>query len=109
MKKQIIFIAVIAMLSGCVATTPRGVVAMKISDSDAHVCLRKQEVKEGETVVIYRNVCERNTGKPAFSRCELRQQGTGQITDRLNDHYSVVHFDNGVKFNEGDVVEVKKQ
>ncbi|MCO6429667.1 MAG: hypothetical protein J5J00_02320 [Deltaproteobacteria bacterium] len=109
MNKKFLAMVGIAFLSGCAATSPRGVVAMKISDEEAHVCVRKQDVRDGDKVAIYKNVCTRNAGKPALSSCELKRIGSGVVTSQLNDHYSVVRFDKGVEYSEGDVIEVVKQ
>ena len=108
MKTRLITATALLALSGCVASTPRGVVAMKISDDQAHVCIRKQDVQVGDRVTLYKNVCTRNTGKPALSSCELKRTGTGTVTEKLNDHYSSVRLDKGLEVSEGDVVEVAK-
>lgn len=108
MKKKLIIATALFTLSGCIATTPRGVVAMKISDDQAHVCIRKQDVQVGDVVTLYKNVCTRNTTKPALSNCELKRTGTSTVTEKLNDHYSSVRLDKGVEVSEGDVVEIEK-
>ena len=108
MDRRIIAVIAVFFAAGCAQAIPRGVVAMKTADDEAHVCIRKQEVHEGETVVLYKNVCVRTPGKGARSECDFKRVGTGKITERLSDHYSVVHFESGLKFEEGDVVEVEK-
>ncbi len=96
-------------LTACAPTVRRGVVAMKISGSDAHVCLGNQEGHVGDEVSLYRNVCNRDfaSAKSQTLSCEYKSVGKGKITELLNEHYSVVRFPNDVEFKEGDVVEVK--
>lgn len=110
MNKKIILAIAVTLFSGCAATSPRGVVAMKISDDEAHVCIRKQEVRDGDRVAVFKNVCtKQNVGKSTTSNCELKRIGSGTVTSQLNEHYSVVRFDNGVEYSEGDVIEVTKR
>lgn len=87
-------------LSACAPGHSKGVVAMKISDTEAHVCVGKEEVHTGSEIEVLRNVCRRE--KPYA--CELKSIGTGRITEPLNDHYSVATFPAGVAFQEGDLV-----
>ena len=98
-------------LSGCAHSVMRGTVAMKTGDDEAHVCLGKGEVKSGDRVNIFKNVC---TGKGASIRltgtvgsCEIKDLGMGTVKDIINDHYSVVKFDPGVQFEEGTMVELR--
>ena len=91
------FVAIgICLLAACAAATPRGVVVMRISVDEAHVCIRREDVKVGQKVDLYRNVCKRSPAKPVLSRCDLRRSGAGRITERLNDHYAVVRVEGGV-------------
>lgn len=85
---------------------------MKISDTEAHVCLGSGEVKVGDKIKLYHNICTRNAlpaNKPSKnlpgSKCELRIIGEGQIASLINDHYSIATFAGGVQFEEGDIVE----
>lgn len=112
--KAIILIAamvVTAGLSGCGHKTMRGSVAMKTSDTDAHVCMGKGEVAKGDRVTLFRNVCRGvGTGvgeEGGGGSCEKKDIGMGTVQDVLNEHYSVVRFDQGVKFEEGTFVEKK--
>jgi len=105
----IIFVIVI---TGCTATVARSVVAMKISANEAHVCLGKGEANKGDSVLLYFNDCKLRHGtyrttQPVSRTCKKVYKGTGTITEILNDHYSVVRFENGVDFAEGDVIEVE--
>ncbi len=82
---------------------------MKTSADEAHVCLGQGEVKTGDRVNIFKNVC---TGRGTSVRisgtagsCEMKELGMGTVKDIINDHYSVVKFDPGVIFEEGTLVE----
>lgn len=105
-KFLIIGLAALAF-SGCAThSVMRGTVAMKVSDNEAHVCMNKEEIKTGDHLVLYKNVCEaRDRGDRATTVCKKVEAGHGEITQILNDHYSAVKFPSGTKFSEGDVVE----
>lgn len=97
----------VVLLSGCAAhSTMRGSVAMKASDTEAHVCLGNSEVKPGDKVALFRNECTGTGGREGRGRsCQKVRLGTGEVTRLLNEHYSVVKVDSGVKFEEGAIVE----
>ncbi len=81
-----------------------GTVAMKTTDSVAHVSIH--DVKAGDSVVLYRNVCTGGGGGPGESKkCTREKISDGKITNVLSEHYSEVEFPVGVKFAEGDFVE----
>ncbi len=110
--KLIQFIAVfgIAALTGCAHSTMRGSVAMKASDSEAHVCMGEQEVRVGDKVVFFKNVCPKpksgvQIGLGDSGGCRKEKVGDGSVTRILNDHYSVVQVSPDVKFEEGNIVE----
>jgi len=97
------------LLHGCSHGSMRGSVAMKTSPTEAHVCLGNKEAKVGDRVTAFNNFC---TGKGSSrldgggeSACEKRKLGEGTVTTLINEHYSVVKFDDGVKFDEGTFVE----
>ncbi len=93
------------------ATKPpnRAAVVMKLSDSEAHVCMGVGEVKPGDRVTLYGNDCTKAAamaGKaPAWSACVKRKLGEGTVARIINEHYSVVQVDPGVVFKEGTTVE----
>jgi N-methylhydantoinase B/oxoprolinase/acetone carboxylase alpha subunit len=95
-------------LSGCAHGIMRGSVAMKTSDTEAHVCMGKGEVSAGDRVRLFENACG---GEGAGVRsgvgtsCEKRELGMGTVEEVLNEHYSVVKFDKGVRFEKGTFVE----
>ena len=96
----------------------RGSVAMKVNDREAHVCMGEGEVQAGDRVVAYENVCRPDQETPWIPnqeillseagrpRCRRVKVGAGQVERTLNEHYSVVRFDDGVRFHEGTIVEV---
>ena len=114
MKKCFIVMILASLVTGCAThSTMRGGVELKVSDSEAHVCLGTGEVKEGDKVIAFYNDCQNKTGGGLNSGaygtpCVKTKLGEGKITKVLNDHYSVVEFDEGVKFTEGTFVEKKK-
>tara|TARA_R110000868_G_scaffold104087_2_gene286255 strand:+ start:290 stop:583 length:294 start_codon:yes stop_codon:yes gene_type:complete len=96
------------VLGGCAHSTMRGSVAMKISPSEAHVCLGNNEAKVGDKVSVFTNDCPPLGGKDKPTMlCEKKRTGTGTVTKLLNEHYSVVKFDNDIKFSEGTFVELE--
>ena len=93
-------------LAGCAHGTMRGSVAMKESVNEAHVCLGEGEVKVGDRVALYKNVCTgggKSRGEGAG--CTKKLLGNGIVEETLNNHYSVVKVDPGVQFEEGTLVE----
>ena len=113
MKRNLTLAIIFAIaLTGCAATVSRSVIAMKISSNEAHVSLGEGEAKKGDSVLLYFNDCKVHRGtyrttKPVSRTCKKVYKGTGTITEILNDHYSVVQFQKGVDFGEGDVIEVE--
>ena len=98
------------ILTGCAHGLMRGSVAMKVSDTEAHVCMDSSEAKVGDRVTLFKNACTSakgglRSGLGDSRSCEKVQLGQGTVTEILNQHYSVVKFDPGVSFEEGSFVE----
>lgn len=93
-----LFLAAVA-LNGCAHGLMRGSVAMKISDQEAHVCMGDDQVKAGDKVALFKNVCRKG------GECQKVRLGEGEVTRTLNNHYSVVKIQPGVTFEEGTIVE----
>lgn len=112
MKFAFLCLTAALTLAGCSHSMMRGSVAMKTHDQEAHVCLGNKEVKVGDRVNAFSNVCPSKGGGRVVDRgteiCEKRPLGAGMITELLNEHYSVVRFDEGVKFAEGTLVEKQR-
>lgn len=102
MKRSLAPLVAALTLAACAPAHSKGVVAMKLSDTEAHVCVGKEEVSTGTEIEVLRNVCR--DVKP-YS-CELRRLGTGRITEPLNEHYSVATFPADTGFKEGDLIRV---
>ena len=96
----------IVALSGCAHSFMRGTVAMKLDNKKAHVCLGNKDVKVGDKVAFFRNLCTTRADREyADLHCEIKKIGTGSVTKLLNAHYSEVQTDGSFKFSEGTLVE----
>jgi hypothetical protein len=99
----------VLVVAGCGHMAARGSVVMKISETQAHVCMGDKEVAAGDRVQLVRNDCTAAGGKvPLSERCKRVVVGQGQVTQVINEHYSVVDFPIGVPFKEGDSIEKVK-
>ncbi len=87
---------------GCSGATRRGVVVMKVSETEAHVGLGAGEVKSGDRLTLLRYLC---TG-PKSTNCEMRPVGRGVVVQVINDDYSVARFDAPNGLTERDRVEL---
>ncbi|MBC7457441.1 MAG: hypothetical protein H7235_04130 [Bdellovibrionaceae bacterium] len=105
MFKSAIFLVIGALaLSSCASKVHRGVVAMKIDETTAHVGLKSNVVAVGDHVELYGNKCTKNKIETGQG-CTKYSKGHGVVSSILNEDYSVIKFDDGVKFQEGDFVE----
>lgn len=104
MKKVILGLTAILLLSACAHTLRHGTVAMKESDTMAHVSIHNAKV--GDKVVLFHNVCTGSL-KVGGRSCERREIAEGIVKNVYNEHYSLVEFPAGTKFGEGDFVEEK--
>jgi len=96
---------------GCAASTHRGVVAMKIDEGTAHVCIDPDEVKVGDQLTVFRNECSKPIAASkaqGIAHCKKNRVGTATVTSFLNEHYAEVKFADGTDFREGDMVEKTK-
>lgn len=106
--KLALAIGSIALLAGCATRLHRGVVAMKIDDSTAHVGLNRGEATTGDHVVLYGNSCSPGGGGGqgiGGRTCTKIEKGHGTVTQILSENYVTVKFSEGVKFEEGDFIE----
>ena len=95
---------------GCAHTTMRGSVAMKAGDHEAHICMGDKEVKAGDRVALFKNVCTGAArggakGGGLNGVCEMMRIGEGTVESTFNEHYSLLKVDPGVDFEEGTIVE----
>jgi hypothetical protein len=105
-----ILLVTLMILTGCAHKMMRGSVAMKTSADEAHVCLGNGEVKQGDRVALYDNICTnegRISGKNGGEKptCRKAFLGNGIVEELLNEHYSLIKVDQGVAFKEGAIVE----
>jgi hypothetical protein len=107
MKSLLVVTAFSLAVVGCAPSVHRGSVAMKINDTEAHVCMDKGEASPGDKVAIYRNDCPRplSSRYPTGGGCKKVHVGGGVVTRNLNEHYSEVRVNPGVQFEEGMFVE----
>lgn len=108
MFKVILSLLGIPLLFGCAHSATHGTIAMKISDQTAHVSVHG--LNAGQNVTLFHNKCTKGGGGRGgnFSGfCTKEKIATGTVTQVLNEHYSVVEFPSGTKFEEGDFVEAE--
>lgn len=108
MKAVYFLFSSLVILAGCATTVHRGVVAMKVGEEEAHVGIGSDELAVGDHVELYHNECQSSpVGERArsVSKCKKVSYGHGEVTEIINNDYSVVKFPSGTKFTEGDTVE----
>ena len=105
-SKQIIIglVAVIFIIS-CAHGTKRGSVAMKVSDKEAHVSLGKDDVKMGDILTLFKNECNTHSGGDSTLICNKVRLGSAEVSQPINEEYSIIQVEPGVQFNEGTIVE----
>ena len=101
------FLLMVIFVTACARTPIRGVVAHKVSDKEAHVTLGRNEISEGDPVILYKNVCEViNSGNRGDSHyCRKEKVGRGKVVEILGAHYSLIELSGSGKFEEGTFVE----
>jgi hypothetical protein len=104
MVKKLLISAVIIFASSCASMTHRGVVAMKVDEQNAHVGMGGGELKVGDHVELFKNVCSVR-GRHSGRVCEKVASGHGEVLEILNEDYSVIRFPAETHFAEGDTVE----
>jgi hypothetical protein len=105
MKLSFLSFGLLALLVGCAHSTMRGTVAMKVTDEELHVCMGEKEVKAGDHVAFFFNQCRPGGKETRNDICTKIKLGEGEVVRTLNEHYSVVRPNPGVKVQEGTVVE----
>lgn len=105
MKVSLALFSIATMtLTGCATQLHRGVVAMKIDESTAHVGLNRNEVKIGDEVRLYSDVCTPKL-RGEKRTCSKKEKGHGKVSEVVNENYVTVKFEPTVEFKEGDFVE----
>ena len=89
-----------------------GSVIMKVSETEAHVCLLDSDAPVGTRVQLYRHDCRSQYAKPgtpssarAPYACEKQAVAVGTISQKLGGHYVVVTFPQGTQYAEGYTIE----
>lgn len=113
MRRQAFVLGATLVLAACGGhAAMRGSVVMKVNDTQAHVCMGDKEVAMGDRVDLVRHECATSGGSArsgvSSDRCKRVVVGQGQVTQVLNEHYSIVDFPAGVPFKEGDSIEKVK-
>jgi hypothetical protein len=103
-----ILTAFTAGLAGCTHTFMKGNVVMKVNDQEGYVWLNENEAKVGDKVALFKSDCStsgtsRITSADAI--CRRVRIGDGEITQLINDHYSVIKTNPNVSVQEGMIVE----
>ena len=105
-KSMVVFGVCTSLMACSTSGIKRGSVVMKMGET-AHVSMGKADVSAGDHIQLYQNVCTPagKAGAGSDRSCRKEEKGHGEITQVLNDDYSVVQFPEGTKFSEGDTVE----
>jgi len=111
MKRILTTFTLALLLSSCAHQFMRGTVAMKTNNKTAHVCLGNNDVRIGEKLDFYKNICVGGGGGGSSregvgeGECSMRILGTGTVTKLLNSHYSEVKTDGSFAISEGTLVQ----
>jgi hypothetical protein len=81
----------------------RDQIVMKVSATEAHVCLRPGSFAVGDRVRVFELACVPGAVERGVE-CQRRPIGEGRVTRVLNEHYAAVEL--AVPFEEGFGIEV---
>jgi hypothetical protein len=103
----------LATLSACATghSAMSGSVIMKVSDTQAHVCLFEHDAAIGAKVQLYRHSCVGQYATPGVSHsrqpytCQKQAVAIGTVAQKMGDHYALVTFPEGTKYEEGYTIE----
>jgi hypothetical protein len=82
----------------------RNTVVMKISSTEANVCLHPGSFAVGDRVNVYQTRCR--MGLDRTVGCHRYRVGEGTITRAINDHYAAIELAGHSRLEEGFDVEV---
>jgi hypothetical protein len=109
------FVVLAFVIVGACATghsAMNGSVIMKVSETEAHVCLLDSDAPIGTRVQLYRHDCKSQYAKPGTPSsartpyvCEKQAVGVGTISQKIGGHYVVVTFPAGTQYEEGYTIE----
>ncbi len=108
--RTIVVVTASILVGGCATGVERGVIAMKISEQEAHIDLGSNQVAVGDSLRVFRSDCPPGFVGTKSQRlmapgCEKRFVGTGTVTELLSKDYSIAVFSTGTSLMEGDTVE----
>jgi hypothetical protein len=90
----------------------RGSVTSTMNEQEGQVRLGRNEVKSGDRVALYDNDCSRSTLESLSSAyeppCRRVKVGEGQITQVLDERYSVVKADPGITLKKGAIAVIMR-
>jgi hypothetical protein len=108
-RTGISFIALaFATLAACATghEAMNGTVVMKVSETEAHVCIFGKDAPVGAQVQLFRHNCEMKGGAtPNRYECTKQQVAIGKIATKMGGHYALVTFPQGTKIEDGYTVE----
>lgn len=111
MKKVFLVLATAGVLVGCAHGHSRGTVVFKDNDKEGHVCIGHSEVKPGEIVKVFKNVCKSKEvsggerGPRRSSICEKQFVGEGKITEFSSEHFAKIEALGALNLEQGLIVE----
>lgn len=111
MKNVFLILVTVSILVGCAHGHSRGTVVFKDNDKEGHVCIGHNEVKPGEVVKVFKNVCkskEVNGGERGPRRsfvCEKQFVGEGKITELSNEHFAKIEALGSLNLEQGLIIE----
>ncbi len=112
-RNYIYVAAIIALaLQSCAHSShTRGSVVLIHDESHGDVCLGSKDVKIGDTLSVFKSVCNSTKKIPArlggqiVPSCEKVLVGKAKIAAVIDQHYSSVEVESGLKLQEGMIVE----
>lgn len=102
---RLLVVLALAAVAACATghKAMNGSVVMKVSETEAHVCLLDGDARVGSQVQLYRHKCVTQYGKRYD--CGKQLVAVGTISERIGDHYALVTFPQGTTYEEGYTVE----
>ncbi|MBY0518156.1 MAG: hypothetical protein K2P81_14705 [Bacteriovoracaceae bacterium] len=109
--KLFIVISILALFASCSTenhSRMKGTIAMKIDESHGVACV-DPVVKAGEEFDVFNTQCNKDyVLKDISSGCESKKIGEVKLTNMLNEHYAKFQTISNFKFEEGNIIKIKK-
>ena len=110
--KPIFMVGLLIFMSGCAHQLMRGSIVMKISKNQAHICMGRGEVAEGDHVTLFKNDCQSGNKSTTsvikendIKICQKVKLGEAKVISILNEHYSIIQIEQGIPFDERTIIE----